>query len=446
MDIENLNNILFSSESNDEFEYRSNFFRDRSRLVHSAAFRRLQGKTQVLGLGESDFYRTRLTHSLEVASLSQSIAKFITNKTDNKTFQNLTDQDYLNIKELVSVDDYEFLLEAIGLAHDIGHPPFGHGGERALHKKMREHGGFEGNAQTIRILNKLAEYDENHGLNPTFRLVLGVLKYPINFSDALNDHTSSKPPKCIYDDDHHIIKENLSQYFSPGDIEKFFKTQSDGYKQSIHKSFDCQVMELADDISYAVHDLEDGVALKLLREDMFDIDNLDAIFNEAPSELRIKTTEKYGNAKNFIHDLCCANNKNRKKCINTLIYLLIHSIYIEVKGEFKHSIFKYTPKLTAWGSNLKDYFFSNVKSHIILSPEVQHLELKGEMIVEKLFEIISENPKTLLEVKDRNLLLINPEMKERIICDYIAGMTDSYASKIYKRIFIPDNGSVFDRL
>ncbi|ELM3753171.1 hypothetical protein RYR31_004397, partial [Aeromonas dhakensis] len=112
----------------------------------------------------------------------------------------------------------------------------------------------------------------------------------------------------------------------------------------------------------------------------------------------------------------------------------------------KHSIFKYTPKLTAWGSNLKDYFFSNVKSHIILSPEVQHLELKGEMIVEKLFEIISENPKTLLEVKDRNLLLINPEMKERIICDYIAGMTDSYASKIYKRIFIPDNGSVFDRL
>jgi dGTPase len=106
----------------------------------------------------------------------------------------------------------------------------------------------------------------------------------------------------------------------------------------------------------------------------------------------------------------------------------------------------YTPKLTNWGMNVKNYFFSRVKENIILSPEVQHLELKGEKIVEALFDILYANPETLLEIKDRKLLASNPQMKERIICDYIAGMTDSYASKIYKRIFIPDNGSVFDRL
>ncbi|MFQ2063757.1 anti-phage deoxyguanosine triphosphatase [Aeromonas veronii] len=446
MKIKELEERLFSSEENNILEYRSNFFRDRARLVHSAAFRRLQGKTQVLGLGESDFYRTRLTHSLEVASLSQSIAKSIADKIKHNKYKNFSATDYQNVEKLISVDDYEFLLEAIGLAHDIGHPPFGHGGERALHKKMKSHGGFEGNAQTIRILNKLAEYDNNHGLNPTVRLVLGVLKYPIKFSESLNEHNSIKPPKCIYDDDYQIIKEKFSQYFTTQDLEQFFETKPVKYKESVHKSFDCLIMELADDISYAVHDLEDGVALRLLREDMFDIDDLKNIFEKMPTELKEKVKNINCDAKKFINELCCSSNKKRKKCINTLIYLLINSIQIEINSNFQHPIFMYTPKLTNWGMIVKNYFFSRVKENIILSPEVQHLELKGEKIVEALFDILYANPETLLEIKDRNLLSSNPQMKERIICDYIAGMTDSYASKIYKRIFIPDNGSVFDRL
>ena len=147
-------------------EIRSEYERDLSRLIHSSAFRRLQSKTQVLGLGESDFYRTRLTHSMEVAQIGSGILS------------------QLNIRYPVGVaTEAEFLphpslMQAICLAHDIGHPPFGHGGEVALNYCMRAYGGFEGNGQTLRILTQLDKYTESNGLDPTRRLILGVLKYP----------------------------------------------------------------------------------------------------------------------------------------------------------------------------------------------------------------------------------------------------------------------------
>ncbi|PSW66474.1 dGTPase [Photobacterium leiognathi subsp. mandapamensis] len=444
MNIEKLQERLFSNDSNDTLEYRTNYFRDRSRLVHSAAFRRLQGKTQVLGLGESDFYRTRLTHSMEVASLSQSIAKFIQKSLDSKF-----DLDEIEVNELTSlldVEDYSYLLEAIGLAHDIGHPPFGHGGERALHKKMFSFGGFEGNAQTLRILNELAEYDEHHGLNPSIRLALGVLKYPVSFENATEGVEDPKPPKCIYKKDYDILSEKLKDYFDLEDLARFFETEKgELYQESQYKSFDCAIMELADDISYAVHDLEDGVALKLLTADDFEYDKLQKLFDDAPNNLKPKISS-YNNAESFILYLCGKGNKSRKKCINTLIYLMINSIEIEKDNMFKSPLFKYKPKLSEWAKELKKYFFSAVKEGIIKSAEVQHLELKGEMIVEELFEILKTHPESLLEPKDRIKVRQNPNNVERIVCDYIAGMTDAYATRIYKRIFMPDSGSVFDRL
>ncbi|MEN3752097.1 dGTP triphosphohydrolase [Mangrovibacter sp. SLW1] len=145
-----------------EEEIRSEAQRDLSRLIHSSPFRRLQSKTQVLGLGESDFYRTRLTHSMEVAQIGSGLlAKLKIKYKGKEEEQYLPDND---------------LMQAVCLAHDIGHPPFGHGGEVALNYCMLNHGGFEGNGQTLRILSKLDKYTQEHGLDPTRRLLLGVLE------------------------------------------------------------------------------------------------------------------------------------------------------------------------------------------------------------------------------------------------------------------------------
>ena len=134
--------------------------RDRARIIHSSAFRRLQSKTQVLGVGDNDFYRTRLTHSMEVAQIGSGICEHLK-------------QTYANNGAISQQIPSFFQIEATCLAHDLGHPPFGHGGEVALNYHMLGHGGFEGNGQTLRILSKLGEYSEQHGLDLTRRTLLG---------------------------------------------------------------------------------------------------------------------------------------------------------------------------------------------------------------------------------------------------------------------------------
>ena len=160
-----------------EKDNRPPFRRDRGRILHSAAFRCLQAKTQIHAIGENDFYRTRLTHSLEVAQIGSSLVaqlKFL------ETFESLSQT--LNIdknelqKQLKPLLPSNDLIESLCFAHDIGHPPFGHGGETALNYMMAEQGGFEGNAQTFRILTKLEPYTENAGMNLTRRTLLGVVK------------------------------------------------------------------------------------------------------------------------------------------------------------------------------------------------------------------------------------------------------------------------------
>ncbi|NVJ56949.1 MAG: dNTP triphosphohydrolase, partial [Vibrionaceae bacterium] len=149
-------------------DHRSPFQRDRARILHSAAFRRLQAKTQVHGNSFDDFHRTRLTHSLEAAQLGTGIVAQI--KKKQPEFRDLLPSDSL--------------IDSICLAHDIGHPPYGHGGEVALNYMMRDHGGFEGNAQTFRIVTKLEPYTENFGMNLARRTLLGLVKYPALISDT----------------------------------------------------------------------------------------------------------------------------------------------------------------------------------------------------------------------------------------------------------------------
>ena len=181
-------------------DHRSPFQRDRARILHSAAFRRLQSKTQVMGSGQSDFHRTRLTHSLEASQIGSGIIAQIRSKYPQRS------------AELFPSDDS--LIESLCLAHDIGHPPFGHGGEVALHYMMRDHGGFEGNGQTFRIVAHLEPFSEHFGMNLTRRTLLGLIKYPQTLNNlqqnipqvlpaSFRQLEAAKwhPPKGLYLDD-----------------------------------------------------------------------------------------------------------------------------------------------------------------------------------------------------------------------------------------------------
>jgi dGTPase len=251
---------------------------DYARIIHSASFRRLQGKTQILNLGDSDFYRTRLTHSLEVAQIAGGIAKQLAKSfSDHPATAVLPDRS---------------MIQAIGCAHDLGHPPFGHGGEVALNYCMRDFdgkngGGFEGNGQTLRILARLENFSRNAGANLSRRCLLGVLKYPVSYSSARNmafmpslvkgsstlqiiDTKSSKPPKCYMDSEDDVVAWILNP-LTTEDRDNFQKSEPayGKHNRPRHKSLDCSIMDAADDIAYSVHDLEDAIALKLVTETQF---------------------------------------------------------------------------------------------------------------------------------------------------------------------------------
>lgn len=174
-------------------DIRTQYERDRGRVVHSAAFRRLQGKTQVMGVGEGDFHRTRLTHSIECAQIGAGLMDQL-------------ERTAAVPRDLASWFPSRALIEAACFAHDWGHPPFGHGGEAALHKEMRTCGGFEGNGHTLRVLTRLEKYrQQGWGINPTRRLILAVLKYPVAYSAFDPGKLLVKPPKCYFDEERDVV-------------------------------------------------------------------------------------------------------------------------------------------------------------------------------------------------------------------------------------------------
>ncbi|TIX44122.1 MAG: dNTP triphosphohydrolase, partial [Mesorhizobium sp.] len=237
--------VVRGSADPQDKDYRHNYSRDHGRIIHSASFRRQQGKTQVFPSRESDFFRSRLTHSLEVAQIAQGIAEFI-----NHTYKT-------TLPEPIDVR----LCFAAGLVHDIGHPPFGHNGERALDNAMLEYGGFEGNAQTLRILTRLEKKvkyaapldgDIRAGLNLCRRTLASVLKYD-NMIKAVRPE-GSKVEKGYYASEKTIVENIKSSVM--GDFK--LKRGKD------FKSLECSIMDLADDIAYSVYDLEDCLKVGFL--------------------------------------------------------------------------------------------------------------------------------------------------------------------------------------
>ncbi|WP_425426637.1 anti-phage deoxyguanosine triphosphatase [Alkalimonas amylolytica] len=407
--------------------------RDRARIIHCESFRRLQAKTQVLGVGEHDFYRTRLTHSLEVAQIGSGICEQLRERYAANT-------DYL--KWLPSMSQ----IEAICLAHDIGHPPFGHGGEVALNYYMQSQGGFEGNGQTLRIMAHLGEYSPHHGLDLTRRTMLGVLKYPVlhrevaNYPIELAETTSNidsyKPPKCIHDEDEAVLAWILSG-LPDEDIQLFRSTQQQGDKRkAAFKGFDTAIMELADDISYGVHDLEDVLALRLVTERAWQ----DDVLSKLSGDDVISRALDFYNRKLFSE-----SSTERKHAISKLIRYFLPEITIAAQQRFATPLLDLQVQLSAEAQTTLQILKDFVYKHVIRRPEVQTLEYKGQQLVLKLFAVLRDNPERLLPPAVLKRYQ-QSEYKERVICDYVSGMTDSYAIKLYHKVFSPDMGSVFDRL
>jgi len=426
---------------------------DYARVVHSASFRRLQGKTQILNLGDSDFYRTRLTHSLEVAQVARGIVqRFDDALASHPAISYLPDTD---------------MVQAIGFTHDLGHPPFGHGGEVALNFCMRDAGGFEGNGQTLRILGRLEKFSESFGANLTRRTMLGVLKYPVPFSRVHNpdrkpalvqetsavkilDRDRSKPPKAYMDCDQDIVDWILRD-LSDADRELFTAVSDEKGKhgKSAHKSFDCSIMDLADDISFGVHDLEDAIAMGMISHEAF-VSHVPAE-TCAPLIKRMSGLLGSGGADEHYSDLVAGlfgGERARKQAIGLLVNHFITEAEISEVGKFDEPLLRYRAGLPEAPREFLNALIKAVRAEVIYSASVQQLEFKGQAMVVAVFEALACDPLKLLPeaTRSRYREAANESAQLRVICDHIAGMTDSFLLKTYERLFSPRMGSVFDRL
>lgn len=427
---------------------------DYGRIVHSGSFRRLQGKTQVLGLGDGDFYRTRLTHSIEVGQIAGGLA--------NQLLANIGDHPaapYLPSRAMI---------QAIGMTHDLGHPPYGHGGEVALNYCMRDHGGFEGNGQTLGILTKLEKFSASHGSDLTRRTLLGVLKYPVAYGDVANpnlrprlheasttvrilDRNRSKPPKCYLDGERQTVDWILAP-LRPNDRDAFTavldRSTSDKprHGEAQHKSLDCSIMDLADDISFGVHDLEDVIALELLSQSDFERHIPEDACAHLIGHLNKVYPNRYGNDvyEGWKRSLFGSGGE-RKHQINRLVGYFVQAIGIETLDAFEAPLLRYRARLPAGAMQLLDALKAAVREVVIFSPGVQHLEFKGQTMVVAVFEALSSEPEKFLPLDERQRWREGGK-NPRTICDHVAGMTDDHLARVYGRLFSPGAGSVFDRL
>lgn len=420
---------------------------DYARVVHSGAFRRLQGKTQILSLGDDDFYRTRLTHSLEVAQIAEGIVQQLRAGTD--------------VDGRINLLPPAPLIQAIGLAHDIGHPPFGHGGELALNYCMREAGGFEGNAQTLRLLTQLENFSESHGADLTRRALLGVLKYPAARKEVASsalvpalipgattiralDGATARPPKACYDEDAGIIDWILAPL--PADERGLFQSVEPrpGHGRTRHKSLDCSIMDAADDIAYGVHDLEDAIALGFVSEDVFRAAVAPAAAPFLATLAERPLVEGGGSTIDALLERLFGSAAARKGAIGRLVHYFIRSIVLKESEEFAHPLLRCRARIDETAEWLLGTLQTMIATHVIDSPRVQHLEFKGQQMVIAVFEAIQTDPRRLLPAEAAAAFAVsgNP----RILCDMIANLTDAALQRTYQRLFSPGAGSVFDRI
>ncbi|WP_171056495.1 anti-phage deoxyguanosine triphosphatase [Paenibacillus sinopodophylli] len=404
---------------------RDGFERDFGRVIHSAAFRRLQSKTQVIGISEGDFHRTRLTHSLEVSQIARGIATTLNEK--NNIF---TDGD--------SKIDIS-LIEAAALAHDLGHPPFGHQGERALNQCMSVFDlNFEGNAHTFRLLTS-REGDREAGLDLTRASLLSILKYPASMKQLNNLEVTSKPPKSsIFEEDEPVFDWVLEAFTL--EEQAYFTKISDPipekHRKTFNKTFECSIIELADDIAYATYDLEDAFKLHLIkREDLCEVVKR---HKQIPSK-------RIAEALRSFLDVSSDRDKQTKRFFADLVSGLIHEITVkDAQPNFASNRLRYKAVIGEEATELLEDLKKLVVDHVIFSQKVQTFEWRGGKIIEKLFDAMLNDRHLLPEGEKANWSKTSNRLNARLVCDYIAGMTDTYALKMYSRLYESAGGKLFD--
>ena len=348
---------------------RNDFQRDRDRIIHSTAFRRLKHKTQVFVNTSGDHFRTRITHSLEVSQIARTLSKFF------------------NLNEDLS--------ETLSLAHDLGHTPFGHAGEEALNDCMKNYGGFDHNIQTLRIITILENrYYNFNGLNLTLETLDGLIKHngPVN-------------NKTKFDK---ILGKN------------FFKNK---IKFLDNTSLEGQIAAISDDIAYNSHDLEDGLKSNLFK--LNDLKNI-PVLNKIISNHRSKFTKYSADLivrqiiRDIINEMVIDVIKTTEKNIKTNKIKNLKGVY---NSEKKIVCFSY--KMKKFDLEIKKFLKEKMYFHKNVKKKTNY----GKKIIKKLFFIIIKNPKKYINIKKYK----NSKL-ERIICDFIAGMTDRYAINLYKKI------------
>ena len=406
-------------------DFRSPFQIDRDRVLHTPTFRRMQNKTQVFWSGEYDFYRTRLTHSLEVAQIGKSICHWLMTRPNGP----------LEPGFFIDPD----LVEAVCLSHDLGHPPFGHAGERTLNHLMGDHGGFEGNAQTLRLLAERIFSAKRTGMNPTRAFLDGVLKYKTLWSELCDGANGPPLHQFIYDGQHSFLDWALGGRDFPAEYPP-------GKSRDSFKSIECQVMDWADDTAYSLNDLSDSVRAGFLTIERIEAwaertgtpisdatplgDLMKAIRRRHVDPFVGKRIGKYIRAATLIDDVNFLSAESAR-------YRHRLAVDDDVRAEcavFKRLAFEV----------------------VFLSPQLKQLEHKGSRMLRQMWEVLTQRYVGQGSIDGQDFQLLPADTAEeiaaagdasaraRLVCDFLAGMTDGYAARTYKRLFEPDFGSIGD--
>ncbi len=340
-------------------ENRTCFQQDRDRIIHSKSFRRLKHKTQVFIATESDHYRSRLTHSLEVAQISRHLARMLKLNED--------------------------LAEAIALAHDLGHTPFGHSGERELNALMKDFGGFEHNLQSRRVVETLEK------------------KYPL--FPGLNVSLE--------------IREGLTKHSTPWD-----NPDEHGH----YMTLEAQVTNLADEIAYNNHDLDDGLSSRLLEAP--DLEKNVTLWRQAKTFVQSQYTALEAHELKHLINSHLISSQVGDVITTTEAQLKTHGVQtLEDLQSFQKPLVSFSVEMKALNLELRKYLFQNFYSHYT----VYRMNKKGQLIIRQLFDAFTQDSRLL---PDHYRARIGSDyLKERVVADYIAGMTDIYAQKEYQTIF-----------